>query len=501
MVHPINMRVLIVLSSVGVAACGSFIEGEDDGSNGTRSSSGASGTSGGTSGTSGGSSGTSGSSSGYTDDPNNGGTRPPPSITSIAPLEGDYGTLVTITGDNLDEASAELVLNGPAEPVKIRMPTGTGTGQPGAIVMKWSKTEIAFKYPFPAEGAVSITTKSGQAQGGSFLPSWRPGSPLSGAFTRRELLSIVSPEAGSMVAAFDGITGPVILHAKDGAVTPRAYDRGAVSVLGLSLYVTPGGAVEGVYSNGGTLYHLTDATGTPATASTGVAALDAAGGYDDSGAYAWIRKGSGELARVRAPSWAESGEIVADPTPSGAPGRSMALSPDHALIVGWGVNSTGSFPFYDHVAYPVTRRMRAGLTTFDSQRTSGSGADDVMLWTRFRAGPEGRVFSYYCANDTGYFSSPSVDCGEGYIDGLGSLGEPKTASHGERISGWSATTTLMASCDTATATLSVGPEGNTAQASSILFPCPKILGLTADPADDVVLLVGVGSYVYSPRKR
>jgi hypothetical protein len=485
----IDARAFVVVGSVVLAACSTTIVGDaPDGtsSGGTSGASGASGT------------------SGYTDDPNDGATRPPPSIASVSPLSGDYGTLVTITGDNLDEASAQLVLAGPAEQVKIAKPaSGTGSGQAGAVVTKWSKTEIQFKYPFPAEGGVSITTKSGQAAGGSFAPSWRPGSPISGKFTRRELLSIVSPAAGSLVAAFDGSTGPSILIAKNGAMAAKAYDRGASALRGMSLYVTADGTVDGVYPSGGSLFQLTDATGAAATATTGVAATDAAGGHDESGAYAWIRNGSGQVVQVRGPTWAETGTAVADPTPAGAPGPSMAVASDHSLIVGWGLNSTGSFPLYDHTARPVMRRLRAGLTTFDAQRTGGSGADDRMIWTRFRAGPDGRVFSYYCANDTGTFSSPSVDCGEGYIDGLGGLGEPTTAAHGERISGWNATTTFTTSCDTKTATLSVGPEGSTAQAVPVLFPCASVtvLGVAVDPSDAPVLLVSSANYLYSPRKR
>jgi hypothetical protein len=498
-------RALVLgLGAVLLVACVS----EAEGTGGPGTSGGASGTSGdpsssGSSGSSG-TSGSSGSSGDYDNGDPSGATRPPPSIASVAPLEGDYGTLVTITGDNLDEASAELVLAGPAEPVKIKMPPpGTGQSQPGDVVMKWSKTEIQFKYPFPAEGAVGITTTSGQATGGSFAPSWRPGPGISGVFTRRELLAIVSPAAGTMVSAYDGATGPQILVAKpDGSIEAKPFNRGATAISSMSLYATPAGAVEGFFASGGTLYQVTNVLGSPQVTSTGVAALDAAGGYDASGPYAWIRKSNATLVRVRPPSWAESGAAVSDPTPSGAPGPSMAVAPDDSLYVGWGVNDSGSFPTYDHTAHPVMRRLRAGMTTFDAQRTGGSGADDDMVWTRLRAGPGGRVFSYYCANDSGFVDpSGSLDCGEGYIDGSGVLSEPTTYSHGETISGWNATTASTASCDTPSSIVSIGPEGNTAQAVKAIFPCMRIVGVATDPAGEGTFMVQAASYVYAPRKR
>src|SRR5205807_4071177 len=124
---------------------------------------------------------------------------------------------------------------------------------------------------------------------------------------------------------------------------------------------------------------------------------------------------------------------VSDPTPASAPGPSIAVAPDGSLFVGWGINDSGSFPLYDHVAYPTSRRLRPGTSTFDPERIGGSGADDDMLWTRFRPGPDGRVYSYYCANDTGIFSSPKLDCGEGYIDANGTLGEVTDYTHAERV--------------------------------------------------------------------
>src|SRR5262249_11054635 len=150
-----------------------------------------------------------------------------------------------------------------------------------------------------------------------------------------------------------------------------------------------------------------------------------------------------------------------------APGQSIAVGSDNSLYVGWGITDGGSFPLYDETATAVSRRLRPGQSTFDSQRYVGGGADDVMIWTRFRAGPDGRVASYFCASDTGLFSSPSVDCKEGYVGDGASVPSLSVAS--EYIVGWSTTTAVAASCDVATASLKLGPEGQTAQQVSTIF--------------------------------
>ncbi|HVH46012.1 MAG TPA: IPT/TIG domain-containing protein [Labilithrix sp.] len=420
-------------------------------------------------------------------------------ITSITPLEGAYGTEVTVTGDNFDAAATNLVLSGEASPLSFAMPSAGTQSKPSNVITKWSKTEIKFRYPFPAEGVIRVTSKSGQAEGGAFVPSWKPGTPLSGAFNRQPMLAVVSPAAGTTVAAFDGVTGPVIVIGKpDGSIETNAWNRGASAIPAISLYVTPSGTVDGFFSSGGTLWRLTDAAGAATTASTGIAAEYAAGGQDATGPYAWIKNGT-TLQRVRPPGWTAD-QTITDPTPGGAPGPTIAVSADHSLFVGWGRNDTGSFPLYDHTATVITRRLRPGQGAFDAQRTAGGGADDKMIWTRLRPGPDGRVASYFCASDTGFMASATIDCQEGYIGNGTSMPSPSQAS--EYIVGYNSTTAAAALCDVATATLKLGPEGSTAQQVPTIFPCPSaIVAVAVDPAGAGNVLVRSGNYLYAPRPR
>lgn len=484
-----------LLLASSALACGSdVIDGTGGASSGSRgASSGA--TSSGAS-----SSGTSGTSGTYEDPNNPQEKRPPPIVTSVTPLEGDYGTEVTVTGDNFDDPTANLTLGAALQPLVYAMPPAGTASSPANVITKWSKTEIKFRYPFPADGSVGVASKSGSAQGGTFVPSWKPGPPLAGDFSRQPLMAVVSPAAGVTVAAFDGSTGPILVVAKaDGSLESRAYDRGPKSILSMSLYVTPAGTVDGFFSSGGMLWKLTDGMGAATTASTGVAAAFAAGGHDATGPYAWIKNGA-TLSRVRPPSWTAD-KTIADPTPSNASGQTIAVSPDNALYVGWGVADGGSFPFYDQTSAPYARRLRDGQSVFDGAQKIGYGADDLMIWTRLRPGPDGRVSSYYCANDTGLFESPTVDCGEGYV-GNG-VPIPSSSEVSEYVVGYNQTTAFVSACEVATAKLRVGPEAQTAQQAPALFPCPslKTIAVSVDPLGAGHVLVKANNVLYAPRKR
>lgn len=435
------------------------------------------------------------SSGSYQNDPRDGATRPPPTITNVTPLAGDYGTLVTITGDNLDEGSAALVLGGTDEDVTIAKPSaGEGAGEPSAIVTKWTKTEIQFRYPFPADGAVGIRTRSGQARGGTFVPRVRPGVPASGKFSRRDMLAIVSPAPGTVVAAFDGEAGPYLLVATGGDVRATAFPRGSEALRHASLFVTASGDVEGLFVAGDDLWHLTDVLGTPKATDTGIPATHAAGGSDETGTYAWIKMGT-TLSRHRAPTWNATGETVADPTPNNAPGTSLAVGPEHSLYAAWGVNDGGSFPLYDHTTRPVMRRLRPGQTVFDAQKSAGGSADDYMTWTRLRPGPNGLVTSYFCASDTGVFSGASTVCRESFLGGVPASSYEAFTDY---VVGYDASEAFVAGCEATSATIKVGPEADTSAQRALLFPCPSILAVAASEGRTQVL-VDIGGKIFAPR--
>ena len=69
------------------------------------------------------------------------------------------------------------------------------------------------------------------------------------------------------------------------------------------------------------------------------------------------------------------------------------------------------------------------------------------------------------------------------------------------VPGWNATTTVTSYCETATKTLKLGPEGNTASHIAPLFPCPHVAAIAADATDAPVFVTWTGAYLYAPKKR
>jgi hypothetical protein len=420
-------------------------------------------------------------------------SRVPPTISKIEPLTGDYGVLVTLTGDHLNASGATLVLASPkGTPLTFTIPTAP-SGNPSSVIKAWSQTEIQFRYPFPAEGSIVVKTSAGQATGGAFVPSWSPGQPLSGTFAKAGLLDVTSPATGKIVAAFDHDSGPVLLVADGSSIVPIAFDRGSAFLNNMQLVSTAAGEVHGFFAVG-TIRKVTLAGGATTVTDTGIALTPDrpifAAGIDTTGEYVWARKTAGQLVRLRAPSWAQDGLPMNDP--SGHKSASAATSSDGSLFVVWG-NDVSTF--LDDYSYPVATRVRPPLTVFPSSVKAGPGADDYMMWTRARAADSGEVVTYYCASDTG-FGSPTTDCDEGYLDATG------TSQWGARIAvGFGRSGSVLAKCDDATSTLTFGPTANSSQQVGILFPCPAPLAAAVDPSGTGLLLVTVGTDVYAPRKR
>jgi hypothetical protein len=463
------------------------------------SGSGSGGTSAGSSGTGGGKGGSGGGQSdGGPVIVNDGGAVPPkpPMVASVAPLAGDYGTEVTITGDDLNSTGATLVLSSPkGTPLTYPMPSAPSS-DPATVVRLWSKTEIRFKYPFPAEGSVVVRTAAGQATAGTFVPTWSPGQPLSGAFSKAGLLDVTSPALGKLVAAFDRDSGPTLLVADGTSVTAVAFDRGPSTINQMHLVSSATGGVAGYFAVGSapTIRRLTLSQGMSAVADTGVAlTADApffAAGVDAMGEYVWARKTAGQLVRLRAPAWTQDAGPVAEP--SSHKSLSGATSPDGSLFIVWGKDTITTF---DDYSYPVAARLRPLQSAFAAAVRAGPSADDYMFWTRARAASSGEVLTYYCATDTG-IGSPSTDCDEGYLDATG------TYQSGARIAvGLAATGSVIAKCEDTTATLLFGPASDTIKQVPILFPCPAPLAAAVDSAGNGLLLVKLGTDVYSPRKR
>ncbi|RYZ63833.1 MAG: hypothetical protein EOP08_10170, partial [Proteobacteria bacterium] len=232
-----------LLASTSLAfACGTAGDDHDDGPTGPSASGGTSGqTRGGTSGSSGRPAFDAGSSSGAVE--------PAPRIGGLTPLAGDYGADVTLTGENLAVTGARLVLETPGGPLEIPFPEDS-TDATG-FVRSWEDTRIVFRYPFPASGAISVSTAGGTVQAGRFTPSWAPGPALAvqTPHTQREVLYAGSPAPGILHVLFDGRSGPRVIVAGAESLSPVGFDRGGFPILHASLLPTATGGVEGYFAS------------------------------------------------------------------------------------------------------------------------------------------------------------------------------------------------------------------------------------------------------------
>ncbi len=430
--------------------------------------------------------------------------REPPTVTNVGPLAGDYGTLVTIDGDNLGTSDVRVELE-TTEGAIVLTKSQVQAPVSGEIVVKWDKTQIQFKYPFPAEGQIRVTNGEVEIDGGKFAPSWRPGASVSGTFLKTDVLGVVAPAPGKLVTVFDGpSTGAYFVVADGTSITPVAYDRGATALRHASVYTANNGDVEGFYASPDAhLWQMKLAGTTATTTDTGVqiTAVEpfVAGGTDANGAYAWIRTANVQISRVHAPSWAVDKGPIAEP-PNGTSIVEGAVAPDGSLVMAW-EHDEESF-LGDKYVLPYAATLAPGGTGFGSSVVVGPQADDYSLWLRVRgAGPSHQLATFYCAKDTDTLGNTiGTDCKEGYVGPLGTV-EPLPATMSDRTVGWNAAVSVAMVCDKATNTLKVGPADDAAKQVTALYPCPPEVSIAADPTGAAVMLVSTGSHIYSPRKR
>jgi hypothetical protein len=421
-----------------------------------------------------------------------------PTVTNVGPNTGDYGTVITIDGDNLDGADVKVVLASSGGPITLDKVTGAVLSPLEAK----SKNQIQFKYPFPAEGQMSlVSSKGGTMNIGSFVPTWKPGAPLTGKLLRTDLLGAVSPAPNTLVSVFDGVSGPYFVIADGSSIKTVAYERGASALLRANLYVAANGDVGGFFATGTPpqLWQMKLSNGVATTTNTGVTLTATksffAGGSDTTGPYAWVRKTAGSIERVRPPTWATD-KTVTEP---GASTNSVSggIGPDGTLFMVWGKDIKS---LLDDYAVPYAAKLGPAATTFASETAVGPKADDIMIWTRVRgAGPSGQLITFYCASDSGAFASTTVDCKEGYVGLSGTL-EMQSATIKDKTVGFDGTKTMSMTCDAATRVLSIGAADNVALQVPALYPCPTQVAVGVDSTGKALVMVSDGNNVYSPRK-
>jgi hypothetical protein len=216
---------------------------------------------------------------------------PEPQIESMEPTSGPYGTHVTIKGTGLGNAALAGFTLAVGNQGEVTL-----NPKDKASVVSWTDDEIVFRYPFPAEGGVSVEGPKGDAVAGEFQPTWHVAQEMKQAPAVTVLASI-SPAADHIVMLYDTMPLSLVDVGPDGvvehSVTAPGIDRNSVR-----LYLSATKKVEGIGVSSDAapvLVHLQNANDDLVAKATTIqlqaTELGVAGGSE--GAAVWMRRAAG----------------------------------------------------------------------------------------------------------------------------------------------------------------------------------------------------------------
>ncbi len=325
---------------------------------------------------------------------------PVATVTSTAPTAGEYGTMITIQGSNF----------GPSGSVRLASGIGVITLNSSALKADagehWQDTRIAFRYPFPAEGNIVVSTSAGLADAGLFAPSWLPGVPLNQAqdvYTPFPSTMRVAPGTVATTLRYPDQAGVfsyggwgIMIH---DSAAPRVFKLqsppGYASVLSVHLAPGSGSMPAGValVSDQETPDAGTDAgayytysvmnvawhSGMPDLEPTGFTARAALGaGTDTTGLFAWALGTDGGLSRLRpgTPSWTVDKTLA---PPTGFKGRIMqTFFSGDTLVALWTIGRSTGFPFYKYYEHPELAFANPSQTSWVSTTRSAGEIDGYL---------------------------------------------------------------------------------------------------------------------------
>ena len=141
---------------------------------------------------------------------------PEPKVDSMDPVSGPYGTLVTIKGEGLGNPALSGFTLAVGDQGEVTL-----TPKDKTSVMSWSDNEIIFRYPFPAEGGVSLEAPKGAVVAGEFQPTWHVAQEIEMPPAATVLASI-SPAPDHIEMLFDTMPLTLLDVGPDGGI---AFDR------------------------------------------------------------------------------------------------------------------------------------------------------------------------------------------------------------------------------------------------------------------------------------
>jgi len=337
---------------------------------------------------------------------------PVPTVREVGPREGSYGTTLTAAGDNLGGAritarsptgdEIELPLVDPAAPAAS---SGSSGSSRGADAGSAPITSLRFRYAFPAEGEMTMTSPGGALPLGAFLPSWTPGRPATaegavvlGAGALGADTAVLSSSAGGLAFTVFGQGEPRRIPVPGSS--PGVVTGSALRVAGALLEA----AIVGDGRASRVTFDGTTARSEPYVTSGTVLGV----GVDEIGLVVVVSTPEGTLVRLRGEPSAPTPQGAAVTVPPSVAARKgvLAVSGNGTVVHAYAGDGGN---FLDDVASYSMAALAPGADAFSTPRSLGS-LDDTFK--SLRAETRGGVVEiHYCATDSGFFQSTKEVCG------------------------------------------------------------------------------------------
>jgi len=327
---------------------------------------------------------------------------PEPTIDSMEPTSGPYGTLVTIRGSGLGNPSLSGFVLALGNLGQVEL-----WPRDKQSVVSWSDEEIVFRFPFPAEGAVVLESPKGVAEAGELTPTWHIAREVELAPAATVLASI-SPAPGRIEMLLDTMPLTLLDVSPDG-VSEHAVTAPDVDPTTLRLY-SSGGVVQAIGISSGADPVLVplqnqadDLVAKPTTIKLSATEFGVAGGSE--GAAVWMRQADGwHRARPSGATWKLDKGPIAEPNAS-APDRAWGVTSDGSLYVAHSVD-TGNF--LDDMEAAYMARLAPTGTKFGADMAAGASVDDYVTELVLTSQGDGLVVRT-CGSDVDPFALSGTD--------------------------------------------------------------------------------------------
>jgi hypothetical protein len=327
-----------------------------------------------------------------------------PLVSEVAPREGDYGTSLTVRGERLTGATVSArapdgevvqIVGAKKSPSKSK-----GSPQPALAI----EEPLTFRFPFPAEGEMTLTAAGKDVSLGAFMPKTSPGRPapfpegsrVHGASVLGDA-TVAFVETGGRAGFL--VFGPgeprfVAVEPALGTIESAAIRRDEARI---DVVVRSGEDVVAVAFDGNV------ATATKYAPPSAGSVLGA--GVDAIGIVVVVETSEG-IVRMRgeAPTLTADGPAVAVPAYT-SKYKARAVSADGTVVFAWS-GSGGNV--LDETARFSMQGLASTATAWGPGTSIGS-LDDTA--TSLTASVEGGVVHLnYCAVDSGFFQSTETHC-------------------------------------------------------------------------------------------